>query len=172
MRKIESFEHPYSCPNCTNDLWPVSTDFSYDQEHGARTRVTVQCQACREKFFCDERAHVRKSGYRCRYCQLECESLSLADDWTSYYKCVPCKVSYEHRYDPGLNDVHTINMYAHINGNLYVIRQFIRDNWTQIELLPPDPEDTVVIAQRFDFLLPNITPANIDQKLLTYLLFS
>ena len=172
MRKLESFQQPYSCPNCTGDLWPVSTDFSYDQEHGGRTRVTVKCQACQEKFFCDESAHIRKSNFPCRFCGLQCESLSLVDDWTSYYKCIPCKVSYEHQYDPGFKDITVINMYTKINSNLYVMRQYMRDGWTQIEMLPPDPEDTIVIAQRFDFLLPNINPTNIDQKLLTYLLFS
>lgn len=174
MRQIELRE--YSCPICNADLHQVGVDFSYQADKGEDTKTTYQCQGCNEKFCTKEEAHVSKPeeqpAFNCRYCGKRCSYLSLCDDWSDYFKCINCKVSYERRYDPGFPDVQTINMYTVLNGNLYVMRQFIDQNRTRVEMLPNDIEDTVVIAQEFAFLIPNITPSNIQDKLLTYLIFS
>lgn len=172
MRQIELRE--YSCPICNADLYQVGVDFSYQKDKGEETKTTYQCQGCKEKFCSIEDAHVAKEQplFDCRYCGKRCSYLSLCDDWSDYFKCLDCKVSYERRYDPGFPDVQTINMYTTIKGHLYVMRQFIDQNRTRVEMLPEKLDDTVVIAQEFQFLIPNITPFNIQDKLLTYLIFS
>lgn len=174
MRKVEVLE--YNCPICNADLWPIANDFSVDKERGEKTVTTMQCQGCKEKFYTEEEAHVspedKRPLFNCRYCGRQCGYLSLKDDWSDYWRCLPCRVTYEQRYSPGYTDVQTINMYTTINGKLYVMRQFIDRNRTRVELLPENLEDTVVIAQEFPFLFPNVTPFNVAEKLLTYLIFS
>jgi hypothetical protein len=175
MRQIQLRE--YSCPICNADLHQIGVDFSYRQDKGEETKTTYQCQGCNERFCSVENAHVEMRvgvtpEFACRFCGKQCSYLSLADDWSDYFRCLPCRVSYERRYSPGFPDVQTINMYTELNGNLYVMRQFIDQNRTRVEMLPSDIEDTVVIAQEFSFLIPNITPSNIQEKLLTYLIFS
>lgn len=172
-RKLEQFE--YSCPSCTGELVVVGIDFNYDDIE-SRCKSTYECIACKERFYHVEEPHItpenKAAKYRCQYCGKQCANLGLANDWTDYWKCVPCKVSYESGYVPGRPDLQTINMYTTINGHLYVMRQFMHRIKTRIEMLPDDVDDTVVIAHEFPFLLPSVNPANIQNKLLTYLIFS
>jgi hypothetical protein len=110
--------------------------------------------------------------YNCPYCHQQCTYLSLKDDWTDYWKCLPCKVAFCETYSANHKGIDTVNMYTTINDKLYVLRQFLRENRSRVDMLPADEEDTIVIAKDFDFLFPNILPSNIQQKLLTYLVFS
>lgn len=177
-RRLDAFE--YTCPLCTGELVVQGVDFSYHTDNGvaneAECKTTFQCSACKERFHHIEKPYVapkeKTAEFKCRYCGKQCSNISLTDDWTDYWKCLPCKVSFEHRYDPGYPDVQTINMYAVVNSHLYVMRQFMDRGRTRIELLPENVEDTVQIACEFPFLLPSVNPSNIQDKLLTYLIFS
>ncbi len=173
-RNLQAFE--YNCPVCSADLVVQGVDFSYHAGGEAESRSTFECSACKERFSYIEKPYVAPADktpeFKCRYCGKQCHNVSLTDDWTDYWKCLPCKVSFEHRYDPGYPDVQTINMYTMFNGRLYVMRQFMDRSKTRVEMLPENVEDTVMIVHDFPFLLPNINPSNIHDKLLTYLIFS
>jgi hypothetical protein len=172
-RRLETFE--YSCPICTADLVVVGVDFNHFSNED-ESKTTFACTGCKERFHHIEKPYVspkdKTPEFKCQYCGGQCSNLALTDDWTDYWKCLSCRTSYEHRYDPGYQDVQTINMYTTINGHVYVMRQFMDRIKTRIEMLPEDVEDTVVIAQEFSFLLPSVTPINIQDKLLTYIIFS
>ena len=174
MRQINLLE--YSCPHCNADLIVHGVDFNYESVNGEATQTTYRCIGCLNFFYTIEQAHVASEDsrpeYKCPYCQKQCSYLSLKDDWTDYWKCIDCKASYQGTYSPVNTGIDTLNMYTTINNKLYVLRQFMHENRSRVDLLPEDPEDTIVIAYNFDFLFPNITPSNIQQKLLTYLVFS
>lgn len=173
-RQVEIGE--YGCPICNADLSATGVDFSYDRENGAKTKTTYKCIGCMEEFYSIEDAYEappeKTPPFLCTFCGRQTKYLNLKDDWTDYYKCVPCKTSFERSFSPHYEGVQTINMYTTLNGHLYVLRQFMEKDKSRIEMLPEDPEDTVVIAQVYDFLLPNVTPQNIREKILTYLVFS
>lgn len=174
MRQIEILQ--YSCPQCNASLFVQGVDFSYDSANGAKTKTSYQCLGCREEFYSIEQAHVAEADkapeYHCPYCHQLCDYLSLKDDWTDYWKCLPCKVAFCQTYNANTIGIDTINMYTTIKDRLYVLRQFIRENRSRVDMLPEDEEDTIVIAKDFDFLFPNVLPSNIQEKLLTYLVFS
>jgi len=174
MRKIEILQ--YSCPQCNADLIVKAVDFLYNQMDGEKTKTSYQCIGCREEFYSLEQAHVSNTSltpeYKCPYCHQQCSYLSLKDDWTDYWKCLPCKVAFQQTYSANFAGIDTINMYTTIKGKLFVLRQFLRENRSRIDMLPEDPEDTIVIAKDFNFLFPNLLPSNIQEKLLTYLVFS
>ena len=174
MRQIELLS--YSCPQCNGQLHVKSVDFSYESTVGTATKTSYQCIGCLEQYYTIEQAHVaepeKAPEYICPYCHQQCSYLSLKDDWTDYWKCLPCKVSFSQSFNPNWQGIEMSNMYTTISGRMYVLRQFFNENRSRIDMLPEDEEDTIVIAQAFDFLFPNITPANIQQKLLTYLVFS
>lgn len=180
MRQIELLK--YSCPVCNADLIINGVDFSYDKDKGKKTKTRYKCIGCHDQFYSIEWAYVsspdKTPEHICPYCHEQlCLYLSLKDDWTDYWECLPCKVSFQNgnisTYPvPKENYIEIVNMYTTINDKLYVLRQFIKENRSRIEMLPADEEDTVVIAQDFDFLFPNVLPTNIQQKLLTYLVFS
>jgi DNA-directed RNA polymerase subunit RPC12/RpoP len=174
MRQIETME--YSCPVCAADLICQAVDFSYDNTNGENTKTSYQCIGCGGVFYSIEQAYVAEPDktpeFICPYCKQQADYLSLKDDWTDYWKCPPCKVSFQSTYRTDWKDVDIINMYTTIKTRLYVLRQFLSLNRSRVDMLPADPEDTVVIACDFDFLLPNVLPSNIHEKLLTYLVFS
>jgi len=174
MRQIEILK--YSCPQCNADLATQGVDFSYDSTSGQQTRTNYQCIGCREQFYSIEEAYVapteKAPKYTCPYCHQPCSYLSLKDDWTDYWKCLPCKVAFSQTHDPKHAGIDTINMYTTIKDKLYVLRQFLRENRSRVDMLPEDEDDTIVIAKDFNFLFPNMLPSNIQQKLLTYLVFS
>jgi len=176
MKQIEILK--YSCPQCNADLAVQAVDFSYDSTNGEKTKTTYRCMRCYEEFYSIEEAYVAPEDktpepkYICPYCHQPCSYLSLKDDWTDYWKCLSCKVSFSDTYSANHKGIDTVNMYTTIKGKLYVLRQFLRENRSRVDMLPEDPEDTIVIAKDFDFLFPNILPSNIQDKLLTYLVFS
>jgi len=174
MRQIEILK--YSCPQCNADLIVKAVDFSYDRINGEKTKTSYQCIGCREEFYSLEDAYViaieKAPEFNCPYCHQKCSYLSLKDDWTDYWKCLPCKVAFCQTFSANHTGIDTINMYTTIKGKLFVLRQFLRENRSRVDMLPEDPEDTIVIAKDFDFLFPNILPSNIQDKLLTYLVFS
>lgn len=174
MRQIEILK--YSCPQCNADLITQAVDFSYDATHGEVTKTSYQCRGCKEEFYSLEEAYVappeKTPEYLCPYCHQQCTYLSLKDDWTDYWKCLPCKVAFSYMFSPNHKGIDTVNMYTTINDKLYVLRQFLREGRSRVDMLPADEEDTIVIAKEFGFLFPNVLPSNIQQKLLTYLVFS
>lgn len=174
MRKIDILQ--YSCPACNADLVATGSNFSFGQPGEEQTRTNYKCQGCHQEFYSIEEAHVlppeKTPEFTCFYCGKQCTYLSLADDWTDYWKCLPCKVSYSQFYDPSWNGIDTISLFTTINNKLYVLRQFLSQGRSRVEMLPEDEEDTVVIAYEFNFLLTSVTPSNIQTKLPTYLLFS
>lgn len=174
MRQINFLE--YGCPYCNADLHVHSVDFSHESINGESTKTTFQCIGCKEFFFTIEAAYVapvdKAPEYKCPYCQAPCTYLSLKDDWTDYWKCTPCKTSYSQTYNPQHKGIDTVNMYATINNKLFVLRQFIHSETSRIDLLPGNEDDTIIIVNSFNFLFPNVTPANIQTKLLTYIVFS
>ncbi len=174
MRQIDICE--YGCPYCNGNLIVQGVDFSYEAVSGESTKTTYRCAGCYEEFYSVEEAHVaepeRAPEYKCPYCGQSCKYLSLKDDWTDYWKCAPCKVSFSESYNPNTKGIEIVNMYTTINDKLYVLRQFMKDGTSRVDLLPEDEEDTIVIAYQFNFLFPNINPSNIQNKLLTYLVFS
>jgi hypothetical protein len=151
-------------------------DFSYESVNGESIKTTFQCVGCLEFYYTLENTHVANPDntpeYKCPYCQNQCSYLSLQDDWSDYWKCVPCKTSFTQTYNPNHSVIEIVNMYTVINNKIYVLRQFLYENRSRVDLLPADEEDTIVIAHEFNFLFPNVTPTNIQQKLLTYLVFS
>jgi transcription elongation factor Elf1 len=173
IRTLETFD--YSCPFCTSDLIVVGVDFSHNFEI-SEARSTFECSGCKETFYYIEKPHIRPKEmtekFHCRYCNRRCTNYSLADDWTDYWKCDSCNVSYEHRYNPGLPDTQIINMYTTINNRLHVMRQFMDQIKTSIEILPDNVNGAIIAAQEFPFLFPNINPSNIQNKIKTYLIFS
>jgi DNA-directed RNA polymerase subunit RPC12/RpoP len=174
MRQIEILR--YSCPQCNADLAVQAVDFSYDSTNGEATKTSYRCIGCLEEFYSIEEAYVSEPDktpeYICPFCHDKCVYLSLKDDWTDYWKCLSCKVSYCQSLNPSWKGIEMTNMYTTLNSRMYVLRQFLNENRSRIDMLPEDEEDTIVIAKDFDFLFPNITPSNIQQKLLTYLVFS
>lgn len=172
MRKIEILQ--YSCPTCNAELICQAVDFSNDST--GRTRSTYKCAGCMEEFYSVEHAYIaepeKTPELACLYCEKQCTYLSLRDDWTDYWKCLPCKVSYEKSFHPNHGGIQVSNMYTTLNNKLYVLRQYYLENRSRVEMLPEDEEDTVVIARVFPFLMPTVNPTNIRDKILTYLVFS
>jgi DNA-directed RNA polymerase subunit RPC12/RpoP len=171
MRKIEILT--YTCPLCNGDLMCAALDFSFKKELGGRTKTSYKCMACGESFYSIEDAVEtnQPSEFHCLYCKEKATYLSLRDDWADYWKCVPCKVSFERTYSPAFEGIQTVNMYTVLHGSLYVLRQFMDCQKSRVEMLPENPEDIVAIAREFDYLFPNVNPININSKLSTYLLF-
>jgi hypothetical protein len=169
MRQIEILQ--YTCPLCNAQLSCQAIDHFEDF-----SRTTFKCMGCMEEFFSQEKPHIADAGSApymdCMFCGQQCTYMSLKDDWTDYWKCLPCKVSYEESFHPDHKGLETSNMYTTLHGHLYVLRQWLWENRSRIEMLPEDLDDTVVIAREFPFLFPNMTPTNIQEKLLTYLVFS
>ena len=155
MRKIEILT--YTCPSCNGDLSCAALDFSFNKELGGRTKTSYICMACGDWFYSMEEAAEEISDFPCLYCQEKATYLSLRDDWSDYWKCIPCKVSFERTYSPTFDGVRTINMYTVLHGSLYVLRQFMDKDKSRIEMLPENPDDTVAIAQEFEYLFPNVT---------------
>lgn len=172
MRKIEILT--YTCPLCNGDLACAALDFSFKKELGGRTKTSYKCMACGEGFYSlEEAAEITTTpDFNCPYCKEKTANLNLKDDWSDYWKCVPCKVSFERTYSPAFEGIRTVNMYTVLHGSLYVLRQFMDTQKSRIEMLPEDPDDTVAIAQEFEYLFPNVNPTNIQDKLATYLIFS
>lgn len=172
MRKIEVGR--YNCPKCNADLLISTVDFCFDDRPETTTRW--KCRGCREEFYSLERPYVasKEKGphFMCPYCERDATYVALCDDWSDYWKCIPCRVSFEQSWFSEFTGVHTVNMYTNINGNLYVLRLFFRENKSRIDMLPQELEDTVMIAKEFPFLLSNVIPINVKEKLQTYLLFS
>lgn len=169
MRQIEILQ--YTCPLCNAQLSCQAVDHYEDY-----TRTLFKCMGCMEEFYSQEKAHVaepeKAPKLDCQFCGQPCTYMSLQDDWTDYWKCLPCKVSYEQSFHPNREGLESSNMYTEIRGHLYVLRQYYWEERSRIELLPEDTEDTVVIAREFPFLMPTVTPSNIKEKLTTYLVFS
>lgn len=169
MRQIEILQ--YTCPLCNAQLSCQAVD--HYEEY---TRTLFKCMGCMEEFYSQEQAHVAEPDktpkFACPFCEKQCTYLSLQDDWTDYWKCLPCKVSYERSFHPEHEGLETTNMYTEIRGHLYVLRQYHWEDRSRVELLPENLEDTVVIAREFPFLMPTVTPTNIKEKLVTYLVFS
>ena len=169
MRQIEILQ--YTCPLCNAQLSCQAVDH-YDDY----SRSHFKCMGCMEDFYSEEKPHVAEPDktpkMSCLFCEQQCLYLSLKDDWSDYWKCLPCKVSYERSFHPDYEGLETCNMYTEIRGHLYVLRQYYWENRARIEMLPEKLEDTVVIAKEFAFLMPTVTPSNIKEKLITYLVFS
>ncbi len=169
MRQIEILQ--YTCPLCNAQLSCQAID-----HYESISRTQYKCMGCMEDFYSEEKPHVQEPDQSpkldCTYCGQPCTYLSLRDDWTDYWKCLPCKVSYEQSFHPDFKGIETTNMYTVIRNYLYVLRQYHYENRCRIELLSENVEDTVVIAKEFPFLLPTVTPTNIKEKLTTYLVFS
>ena len=167
MRQIEILQ--YTCPLCNAQLSCQAVDH-YDDH----SKTLWKCMGCMEEFYSQEKAHVpeKPPEFLCRFCGQQCLNMNLKDDWTDYWKCVPCKISYEMSSHPDYQGIERTNMYTTLHNNLYVLRQFLFENRSRIEMLPEKLDDTVVIAREFPFLMPNVTPSNIQDKLLTYLVFS
>lgn len=172
MRKIEILT--YTCPLCNGDLACTGVDFSFKKNLGCHTKTSYKCLACKEEFYSiDEAAEITTTpDFNCPFCQEKTTNLNLRDDWTDYWKCVPCKCSFEQTYSPTFDGIRTINMYTVLHGALYVLRQYMDRGKSRIEMLPENPDDTVAIAQEFEYLFPNVLPSNIQDKLATYLIFS
>ncbi len=174
MRKIELLK--YNCPLCNADLITRSVDHTHNATNQEVTKTNYRCIGCMEEYYSLEEPYTaspeKSPEYKCPYCNQLCTYMSLKDDWTDYWKCLPCKVSFSQSMMPNWKGIDTINMYTTLKGKLYVLRQFLSDNRSRIEMLPEDEEDTVVIAKEFKFLMPAVTPSNIQTKLLTYLVFS
>lgn len=169
MRQIEILQ--YTCPLCNAQLSCQAIDH-YEEF----SRTHFKCMGCMEDFYSQEKPHVGSLGSEpslaCPFCEKPCTYLSLKDDWTDYWKCLPCRVSFEDSFNPNRKGIETSNMYTTLRGHLYVLRQYHWENRCRIEMLPENEDDTVVIAKEFPFLLPAVTPSNIQEKLLTYLVFS
>lgn len=180
MRKVEILQ--YTCPNCNGDLIPDGVNFSFGNPGEEQTKQHYRCSGCSEQFYSIEEAHVlpaeKTPEFTCFYCGKQCTYLSLKDDWTDYWKCLPCKVSYSQFYDPTWKSsptqkgVNTISLFTTINNKMYVLRQFLDKGTSRVEMIPEDEEDTVVIVYEFKFLLSSVTPSNIHIKLPVYMLFS
>lgn len=169
MRQIEILQ--YTCPSCNAQLSCQAVDH-YDD----KSVSIFKCLGCMEEFYSQEQAHVAEPGKApkldCQFCNQPCTYLSLKDDWSDFWKCLPCKVSYEQSFHPSREGLEASCMYTEIRGHLYVLRQYYWENRSRVELLPEDLDDTVVIAREFPFLMPTVTPSNIKEKLITYLVFS
>lgn len=173
MRKIEV--GIYNCPKCNADLFCTATDMYFMSKDVVKTRCNFKCLGCGTEFYSMELTGVGAPNspvYICQYCEKRTEYIPLRDSWADYWKCVPCQVSFEQTWMSSRTGIDVINMYTNLQGNLYVLRQYLHSSKSRVELLPENLEDTVVIAQEFPYLLPTVNPANIREKLLTYLLFS
>lgn len=172
MRKIEVGR--YNCPKCNADLLTNAVDFYFD----GQTMSTSQwkCTGCHEEFYSVEQPYVatpdKSPPFMCPYCEQDAIYVSLYDDWSDYWKCIPCRVTFERCWMTHQSGIHTVNMYALLDSNLYVLRQYLQENKSRIDLLPRNLDDTVIIAKEFPYLLPSVIPINIKEKLKTYLVFS
>jgi ribosomal protein L37AE/L43A len=109
----------------------------------------------------------------CPYCNKTLDNMSVIDDWYNYWRCNNCKVSHEEIiYAPNHFVSKSSSMYCEIKGKIYCLHQFYNYNFSRIELIPKNLNDTIIIVAEFNFLFPNVTPQNISQKLSTYILFS
>lgn len=173
MRKIEVDR--YNCPRCNASLRCVSMDIIYVYGETDQCKTTFKCCGCQKEFYSMERPGPMPANtpeFTCPFCKESANYVPLRDSWADYWKCLPCKSTFEQTSISDREEIDVINMYTSLNGHLYVLRQYVHENWSRVELLPENLEDTVVIAHEFKFLMPNITPANIQEKLYTYLLFS
>lgn len=174
MRKIDIQQ--YSCPICAAQLIPDGVNFSFGSPGEEMTRQNYKCSGCPEQFYSLEEAYVlpadKTPEFTCFYCGAQCTYLSLQNDWTDYWKCTPCKATFSFMYNKDWADTDIISLFTTINNKLYVLRQFLREGTSRIEMLPDNEEDTIVIAYEFKFLMPSVNPTNIHEKLPTYMLFS
>ena len=167
----------YYCPSCKNELYVEGTDF-INHVHGGvsgDTKINWKCFSCQEKFFTLEKSYVYPSDkapqFNCLYCNGPTKFHSLFNDWTDYRKCDVCNVSFESSYSANHIGAETINLYTIINDRQYVVRQFMWQNKCRVDFIPEDINELVVKVAEFDFILPQVTPANIQEKLKTYILF-
>lgn len=106
----------------------------------------------------------------CDFCN---QLLTVNDGCDGHWSvCLACNVSFQATYATDWTTTDIISMQTYINGRTYVLRQFLSLKASRVDIIPDDPEDTIIIACNFNFLLPSVTPTNIRDKLLTYLIFS
>ena len=101
----------------------------------------------------------------CRYCQEECQPIIQGPLPNGSYEnrvaqCIPCNVGY-------FKDFHTVHCWLN-EKDYYVIYSDQPDHWTTVYCVGPRIHE---IALAFEFHV-EFTPANIKNKLSTYLLFS
>lgn len=168
MRNIEIGK--YTCPRCNASLLTIAEDLMC----GIQMTTRYKCAGCHEEYYSIEYINTVKQPpeLKCPFCKKPADYFVVSDSWVDYWKCLPCRSTFEQMYTLKHEGLTTIQMYTNIRNKLYVLRQFLSINKSRIEMLPENIEDTVVIAQDFAFLLPSVTPENIQEKLMTYLVFS
>lgn len=122
---------------------------------------------------------------------LNCQFCSQPTTWIvswndGFWKCEDCLVNYlpnpkvvdlftdiqEMEIDYKFCNIREIHMYANIDGKQYLLRQFMNEGYSRIDLIPDCANDTTIIILELNFLLPSVTPFNIKEKLHTYIMFS
>lgn len=107
--------------------------------------------------------------FNCTFCKQELNTKNIvAVRFTSWLTCEDCNVAYEINFDK----IVSTRFYASLRGVLYCLDlQHVKPK-TQILLLPPDVEDTVIIVLTLPYIIDGITPDNCQEKIKTYITFS
>src|SRR5579885_3084128 len=162
----------YKCSLCKGDLIPRSNNPLPD----GQIWTHFQCLTCQADHYYTEKPYVAPPNNRpdkpCKFCGKLCEYYGLADDWQDYWKCDSCQVHYS-SWLRGLNEPfgESVEIYTRIKDKTFCLRQYMPDNKSRLEMVPDDPEDTLLIIKDFDHLFPDVTPSNIQEKLPIYILF-
>lgn len=105
----------------------------------------------------------------CHFCQKQCESSHFYDKNLNWHNCSKCNTSYIIDDD---NWVHQIIMSKKIRALNYVLMLNYKTCETSINIVPYNPDDTIIMVSRFPFLLQNVTPSNLGFKIKTSVVFS
>lgn len=166
--------HPYLClvEGCTGDLFCTSEDpLSED-----RMLTHFICNVCKTSHAYIESLHVlprtQSPEKLCQFCNQQLDYFAMKDSWNDYYKCDTCKAHYRSYLRDVNNICIDVYLYTKINGKTFCLRQFSDTGKSRVDIIPDNLDDTIIVVKEFDFLFPDVTPQNIQDKLPIYILFS
>lgn len=107
-----------------------------------------------------------KLTYYCMFCKRQC-NVGVATDWVY---CITCRTSFDIFY--GTYEVRRIFMDCIINDKCYQLQLDYIFKTSAIVILPDKTDDTIVMVTSFPFVLKNVTPENISNKIRTSVVFS
>ena len=107
---------------------------------------------------------------KCTFCKQELNTNNIvAVRFAKWATCEDCNVAYQ----VASNDSKaTTRFYTTLRGVMYCLDLVHFRDITQIILLPPDVEDTVIIVLTLPYIVDGITPDNCQDKIITYITFS
>jgi hypothetical protein len=109
--------------------------------------------------------------FNCTFCQKPCRIVEMIPEEfiSAWMDCDSCNVSFEIK---GNNKCRRTRFHVELKNLPYCLDLLHDRETTQILLLPPDPDETVIIVVTLPYLIDNLYPSNVKEKIKTYIMFS